>query len=104
MFNKNHCSPRKKRIKSSCLSKDILIKIAKLLNKTYNTKIKIKNRTKKELFNDVQKNFQKSECDFESCWSKLQLFNTISQEDKKKIIDSFKPEKPPSWKKKPPTW
>ena len=40
MFNKEHCSPRNEKINSSCLSKKIIIKIAKILNKKYKQKLK----------------------------------------------------------------
>ena len=104
MFKEKHCSPRKGKIKTSCISKKTLLKIADLLNKKYNTKIKIKKRTKEELYKDIKKQFQKSECETESCWSTLSIFEKLPFKEKKMIEDSFKPRKPLSWKKKPTTW
>ena len=105
MFKKKHCSPRRnKKINHSCLSKDLLIRIAKLLNDKYNTNIKTKNRTKKEIYNGIQKKFQKSDCKFESCWSNLSVFNQMSKEEKKMIKDSFKPIMPKKWIKNYNEW
>tara|TARA_B100001123_G_C15341762_1_gene1035292 strand:- start:6647 stop:7498 length:852 start_codon:yes stop_codon:yes gene_type:complete len=104
MFIKKHCSPRHKKINYSCLSKNLLIRIANLLNDKYNTDIKTKNKTKKEIYNNVRKSFQKSNCKYESCWPELSIFNQLSKEEQKMIKDSFKPKKPKSWTKKPYTW
>ena len=48
MFVEGHCSPRKEEINISCLSKKLLLSIAKILNKKDNAKIKLKKASKKK--------------------------------------------------------
>lgn len=106
MFTKGHCSPRNKNIKHSCLSKDILIKIAKLLNKKYDAKIKIKKTKKDKLFKEITEVMNKnSECKTESCWLNInKIMDGLSSKEKKEIEESFRPEKPDEWKNNPNTW
>ena len=74
MFVKEHCSPRMNDENITCLSKKILIKIAKILNNEYNSKINI-NTSKGKLFNRIQTVLSKhSSCLTESCWSQLDIF------------------------------
>ena len=68
MFVKKHCSPRKGKINISCLSKNLLIKIAKVLNKNYGAKIKIKKQSKKKLYDAIKNKLKTKECKSELCW------------------------------------
>ena len=105
MFTKKHCSPRKCKIDYSCLSKNILISIAKILNKNYNAKIKIKKRSKKKLYNDIKEKLSRSECKTESCWRNInKIMDKLSDKEKKQFNESFRPLKPDNWNNNPNTW
>lgn len=106
MFIKEHCSPRKEKIKESCLSKKILIKIAKILNKNNKTDIPLKKVSKKKLFDEISKHLNnKSNCDTESCWANINsIMNGLTDKERQQIKESFRPEKPEEWKSNPNTW
>jgi hypothetical protein len=105
MFEKKHCSPRKDKIEHSCLSKDLLIKIAKLINQRYGGKIKINKRSKKKLYEDISNKLSKEECNTESCWRKIdKIMNGLSEEERKEFKNSFRPLQPSIWEDKPNTW
>ena len=106
MFIKEHCSPRNEKINSSCLSKKILLKIAKVLNKKYNAKIKTKNISKDKLFKSISDVMHKnSQCNTESCWMDIdKLMSKLSDSERKEIEESFRPQKPDEWKTNPNTW
>ena len=105
MFKKEHCSPRKDKISSSCLSKKLLISIAKILNRKRGTKIKTKGSSKKKLYSAIQKELKKTECKKESCWITLNIiYNNLSLDERKQFKNSFRPFIPDEWEKKPNTW
>ena len=60
MFVKEHCSPRKGEIKSSCLSKKTLRSIAKILNQEMNAGIQIKKTSKEKLYHEIKKYLKNS--------------------------------------------
>ena len=106
MFIKEHCSPRNEKINDSCLSKKILLKIAKVLNKKYEAKIKTKGISKDKLFKSISDVMHKnSECNTESCWMDIdKLMSKLSDSERKEIEESFRPQKPDEWKTNPNTW
>ena len=105
MFTKKHCSPRKCKIDYSCLSKNILISIAKILNKNYNAKIKIKKRSKKKLYNDIKEKLSRAECKTESCGTNInKIMDKLSDKEKKQFNESFRPLKPDNWNNNANTW
>ena len=53
-FNKNHCSPNKSKNTLSCIDHDILLKIAHIFNKFYNSNIDLND--KKKLYKHIKKN------------------------------------------------
>ena len=106
MFNKEHCSPRKEKIQDSCLSKTLLIKFSKILNKNYGANIKIKKRSKKKIFEEISEFLNnKNHCSTESCWINIELLSKhLSSRDIKKINAFFKPREPKEWIENPNTW
>jgi hypothetical protein len=105
MFNKEHCSPRKDKIEHSCLNKSFLIKIAKILNKHFKSKIKIKKASKKKLFEDVSKILKNNSCNSEICvFKNSKISKYFSKSDIENIKTFFRPEKPIKWEKNPNTW
>lgn len=106
MFVKEHCSPRKEKIKDSCLSKKLLLKIAKILNEKKGAEIPLKKISKKKLFDEISKIINNtSSCDTESCWVNLDsIMDSLTKSEREKIKESFRPEKPDEWKSNPNTW
>ena len=105
MFVKKHCSPRKDKINISCLSKSLLIKIAKVLNKKYGAKIKIKKQSKKKLYDAIKNKLKTKECKSELCWKNIdQISNALNEKEKKEFKNSFRPLRPQTWEKNPNTW
>jgi hypothetical protein len=106
MFIKGHCSPRKEKIKDSCLSKELLLKIAKILNEKKDADIPLKKISKKKLFDEISKTLNNiSSCDTESCWVNIDsIMGSLTKSEREKIKESFRPEKPDEWKSNPNTW
>ena len=105
MFVKGHCSPRKEDVKVSCLKKSTLISIAKVLNKKFNAKIKLKKKSKKQLYLEIKKHLSKTRCKTEVCWGSLSMImDTLPQKEKDEFNNSFRPKQPNTWKEKPNTW
>ena len=104
VYKKIECAPQKKNNNISCLDKKLILKIAKILNKNdYN--IDLKNNINK-IYNDISKILKKyGKCDLEKCWREINLIITnLSIKDIKNLNNSFKPDKPLSWKKEHNTW
>tara|TARA_Y100000389_G_scaffold158069_1_gene159380 strand:- start:689 stop:1552 length:864 start_codon:yes stop_codon:yes gene_type:complete len=105
MFIKEQCSPRKNNVKNSCLSKELLVKIAKIFNKKKDANIQLKNISKKKLFDEISKYINKSTCNKESCWINIDsIMDGLSNIEIEKMKESFRPEKPKKWKSNPNTW
>jgi hypothetical protein len=106
-FEKKHCSPRKEKIEYSCLSKKLLISIAKILNGKSGdkVKIKIKKRSKKKLYEDISVKLRSPECNTESCWRKIdKISNGLSMKEQAEFKNSFRPNQPKPWIENPTTW
>ena len=89
---KKYCSPNIK-TKKSCYTKKNLVKMIKKINKKSKKKIKIYNKTKNELWKNID-NKMKSKCKTEWCWNNY-------------IIDlktRFRPLKPENGKKNQREW
>ena len=87
MFTNEHCSPRKEKIKDSCLSKKQLLKIAKILNEKKDADIPLKKISKKKLFDEISNILNNtSKCDTESCWVNIDsIMDNLSKIEKDKI-------------------
>jgi len=85
----------------SCYSKEQLIKIAKALNEKRKSTIKIAGKTKKQIWEQIQKTLI-SECTYEWCWLDVPEIKTLK--DKKLKDDVFKPPMPEEWSKNKFTW
>lgn len=105
MFDKRHCSPSKRDIEVSCLSKKLLIKIAKILNKEYKANIKIKKSSKKKLFDEISNKINGNKCNKESCWITIdKISSKLTNSEIKEIKQHFRPFQPKEWGKNPNTW
>ena len=105
MFVKEHCSPRKGEIKSSCLSKKTLRSIAKILNQEINAGIQIKKTSKEKLYHEIKKYLKKTKCNTEVCWGSLNVIvDHLTEKEKKEFKKSFRPLQPKTWESNPKTW
>lgn len=91
-YTKKYCSPASSPYKFSCFNKTSILKIARAWNKHNTNKIKIKGKSVKEIWKQIDTRLKKK-CNDEICWSK-QDFTGLSRSELKK---SFKPIKPKSW-------
>ena len=104
MYNHNICSPIGIQNENSCLSNELLIKIAKIIN-NLNSKEnieKINTNNNNNLFNDFSNQIKKiSKCNNELCWIKINKINkNLNNNDKQLFMKSFKPIMPKEWSKK----
>jgi hypothetical protein len=109
-IDKNNCAPcrikdTKKDTKfKTCYSRESLIKISKLWNDNNknNTKIKYQNKSKKQIWEQIQKKLSNI-CDKdEYCWKKQDFIKKIKDVDIE--LYTFKPNYPKSWIKDKYTW
>lgn len=109
MYKGKHCSPGINDVEGSCLDDDIVIKIAKAINRLSNHnnnlyKIDL-SRTPEDIHGDICKEISKiSNCSSEACWQKIKILMQELGSDKKLFIDSFKPKMPKSWIKDYNEW
>jgi hypothetical protein len=102
-FIRLNCSPNKddsEKNEFSCYSKENLIKIRNMWNQYYPNK-KIKSSNYYVIWNDLKENM-KNTCNKESCWLKQRFIEEKGAS--KKLLESFLPETPESWKKNPNEW
>ena len=105
MFYKRHCSPISEK-QNSCLSKKLLVKIAKIINKLPQCSDIDCNCELHELHEKICCEIRKiSKCDDEKCWKTItSIMNKLSRHEKEEFKSSFKPDMPESWKKEPNKW
>jgi hypothetical protein len=103
-FNKNHCSPNKSKNTLSCIDHDILLKIAHIFNKFYNSNIDLND--KKKLYKHISKIISNmSNCKSEYCWTSLnEIIKHLTPDELNRFKNSFKPQMPKSWSKNNNTW
>ena len=103
-FNKNHCSPNKSKNTLSCIDHDILLKIAHIFNKFYNSNIDLND--KKKLYKHISKIISNmSNCKSECCWTSLnEIIKHLTPDELNRFKNSFKPQMPKSWSKNNNTW
>jgi hypothetical protein len=95
-FKQKHCSPKKDNLDFSCLSSDVLVKIAKALNKLDGFQVKHEGVPEKVLYkkicNVMENNFN---CKNEACWLNIRkLMNNLSSEDAQYFREHFRPHMP----------
>lgn len=103
----NNCAPcalknKKKSKFKTCYSKNSLIKIATLWNKNNDKKIKIENKSEKQLWESIQKKLNMVCNNNEYCWKKQDFIKKINDIDIE--LYTFKPNYPKSWVKNDHTW
>ena len=102
--SKTHCSPsidQKGKFKT-CYSTKSLQKIASELKKKNNLKIDIEKKTKKQLWDLIQKQFSKTCKKKEDCWKNQNIVKRLNDVEINKY--TFKPEYPKEWRKNKYTW
>lgn len=102
-ISKTSCSPSSTIDKfQTCYSEKSLMKIAKELKKEKNLKIKLEKKSKKELWNFIQKQFSKTCKKKEDCWKNQYIVKQLNDTEINKY--TFKPDYPNEWKKNKYTW
>jgi len=111
IIDENNCAPcqlkenkmQKNKKFKSCYSKDSLIKIANAWNQNNsNDKIVIENKTKKQLWDQIQKKLNLVCKKDEYCWKKQDFIKKLK--DINIELYTFKPDYPKAWVKNEHTW
>ena len=97
--NKNSTQKNKN---TTCYSKESLELIANKLNETNEKKIKIKNKSKKKIWDEIQENFYKTCSNKEACWKNQKDIKDLKNTEIQKF--TFKPDYPKEWKSNKNTW
>ena len=109
MYKDKHCSPGESDVEGSCLDDDIVIKVAKALNRLSENNKKI-NRINlsgepEDIHGDVCEEIIKiSKCSSEACWLKIKSLMNELGSDKEEFKESFKPQMPKKWIKDYNEW
>jgi hypothetical protein len=106
MFNQQHCSPEKQNEKHSCLSNELLIKIATIINKIDNCGNINCSLDHESLYDNICYEIKKiSECKDEACWSNItEIMKKLNTKEKEEFKQSFRPLMPEKWKEEPNKW
>ena len=106
MFNPNQCSPRKDKPVKSCLSNDLLVKIAKIINKIDSCDNINCSLPSNDLHHQICCEIKKiSDCKNEACWTNItDIMEKLGRDEKEQFKSSFKPFMPEAWKKEPNKW
>ena len=109
MYKEKHCSPGENDVEGSCLDDDIVIKVAKAINRLSNDNQKLDkidlSRSPEDIHGDICAQISKiSKCSSEACWQKIKSLMKELGSDKEEFIDSFKPQMPKSWIKDYNEW
>jgi hypothetical protein len=97
--NKNSTQKNKN---TTCYSKESLELIANKLNETNEKKIKIKNKSKKKIWDKIQENFYETCSNKEACWKNQKDIKDLKNTEIQKF--TFKPDYPTAWKSNKNTW
>ena len=95
-FRKKHCSPTKKRLSYSCLSKKLLLLFAKAINSIGDETIIIKGKSNKYIYNRICHIMKHSfNCKTEACWLNIRkIMNQLSPKDVSLFKQYFRPQMP----------
>jgi hypothetical protein len=107
MFRKGQCSPSLDKKKGSCLDRELLEKVAKVVSNLEKCgKIDCSVKSDQKLHKQIAKEIQKiSDCDNEACWQTItEIMNKLTRDEKDDFKFSFKPFMPEGWKKEPNKW
>ena len=104
MFNKKKCSPLEDDNKYSCMDDDIIIDVAKAMNRKMNANINLKDSPcdiHKQIGDNLRKMKQKDESGLLDLHS---ILKELSPDKVKRLKESFRPEQPDEWEKNFNTW
>ena len=87
---------------TTCYSKDSLVKISQIWNKNNSNKIAFENKSKKAIWDQIQKNLQSSCNRDEKCWKKQDFIKKMKNVEIE--MYTFKPKYPTEWLKNKYTW
>lgn len=109
MYKDEHCSPGESDVEGSCLDDDIVIKVARGINRLSKKNKKIRKidltGSPETIHGDVCEEIAKiSKCSSEVCWQKIRSLMDELGSDKEEFKDSFKPLMPKKWIKDYNEW
>ena len=109
MYKKKHCSPKKSDIHGTCLDKNMILKIAKSLNKLVKKNNNLRrinlNQSFENIHGDICLNIQNiSKCNSEACWMKIKSLMEQFDINEDQFKTNFKPLMPQSWKQNYNKW
>ena len=104
MYEKTHCSPKKRKNDFSCINNNIIYKIAKILNE-HNYKINM-NQSLKKMHKSISNTLKKiKKCSSEECWRNINMItDNLTQKELEELNNSFRPKKPKSWDENNNAW
>ena len=109
MFKGHHCSPGESDVMGSCLDDDLVIRVAKVINKMSKKNKKLNvidlSRSPEDIHGDVCEEISKiSKCSSEACWQTIKSLMSELGKDKEEFKNSFKPLMPKKWIKDYNEW
>ena len=109
MYKEKHCSPKKSDIHGTCLDKNMILKIAKTLNKLEKNNNNLRkinlHQSLEDIHGDICQNIQKlSKCNSEACWMKIKSLMNHFNINEDEFKDNFKPLMPENWKNNYNKW
>lgn len=109
MFKNKECSPGENDVNGSCLDDELILKVAKAINRLSKKNKKLNNidmtRSDEDIHGDVCQEITKiSKCSSESCWLSIKSLMNEMGSSKDEFKDSFKPLMPKEWIKDYNEW
>jgi len=109
MFKKKECSPGDNDVMGSCLDDELVLKVAKAINRLSKKNDKLNaidiTRSNEDIHGDVCHEITKiSKCSSEACWLSIKSLMNELGNDKEEFKDSFKPLMPKEWIKNYNEW
>ena len=104
MFDRRKCAPVEDDNKYSCMDDDIIIDVAKAMNKKMNANINLKDSPcdiHKQICDNLQKMKQKEESGLLDLHA---IIKELPADKLKRLKESFRPEQPDEWEKNFNTW
>ena len=109
MYKEKNCSPKKSNVEGSCLDDDMILKIAKALNKLEKNNNNLRkinlHQSYEDIHGDICHNIKNiSKCNSEACWIKIKSLMNHFKINEDEFKKNFKPLMPKKWKKNYNEW
>jgi hypothetical protein len=109
MYKDENCSPGESDVNGSCLDSEMIMILAKAMNKMSpgNPKLKIMdlNKSTEDIHGDICQNISRiSSCSSEACWGTIKSLSNEMGSHRSKMPGYFRPMMPDSWRKDYNKW